>query len=54
MTVTKINKNGTGGASSTYGGEVHTEFWQGSPKERDHLEVPGAGRRRILKWIFKK
>jgi hypothetical protein len=45
---------GGGGASSTYGGEVHTEFWRGSPAEREHLEVSGADRRRILKWIFKK
>jgi hypothetical protein len=48
------NQEGMGGASSTYGGEVHTEFGRGSPTERDHLEVPGADRRRILKRIFKK
>jgi len=51
---TKIKKNGMGGSSSTYGGEMHIEFWWGSPTVRDHLEVPGADRRRILKWIFKK
>ena len=52
--VTKTKKNGMGGASSTYEGEVHTEFWRGGPTERDNLEVPGANRRRLLKWIFKK
>ena len=51
--VTKIKKNEMGGESSTYGGEVHTEYWRESPTERDHLEVPGADRR-ILKWVFKK
>jgi len=34
-------------------GEVHAEFWRGSPTERGHLEVSRADRR-ILKWIFKK
>jgi len=43
-----------GGESSTYGGEMYIEFWRGSPTEREHLEVPGADRRIILKWIFKK
>ena len=52
--MTKIKKDGMGGASSRYGGEVHTEFWPGSPTERDHLEVPSTDWRRILKWLFKK
>jgi hypothetical protein len=51
--VTKIKKSGMGGASSAYGGEVHTEFWRGNLTERGHLEVPSADRI-ILKWIFKK
>ena len=35
-------------------GEVYTEFWWGNPRERDHLEDPGADGRTIVKWIFKK
>jgi hypothetical protein len=34
--------------------EVHTEFWWGNPKERDHLEDLGVDGRMILKWILKK
>jgi len=33
---------------------VHTEFWWGNLKERDHLEDPGIGRRMILRWTFRK
>jgi hypothetical protein len=33
--------------------EVHTDFWWGNPRERDHLEDPGVDGR-IVKWIFKK
>jgi hypothetical protein len=29
------------------------ETW-GNLRERDHLEDPGADKRKILKWIFKK
>ena len=35
-------------------GEVHTEFWWGNPRERDHLEGPDIDGKTILKWIFKK
>jgi hypothetical protein len=35
-------------------GEVHTEFWWGGLRERDHLEDAGVDGREILKWIFKK
>jgi len=39
---------------SAYGGkvEVHTGFWWGNLKERDHLEDLGIDRRIILQWIF--
>jgi hypothetical protein len=31
------------------GGEVHTEFWLGKLRERDHLEDPGLDGRIILR-----
>ena len=42
-----------GGACSTYGGEeVHTGFWWGNLRERDHLEEPDVDGNIILRWIF--
>jgi len=40
----KIEKNEMGGACNTYGGrrELHTGFWYGNLRERDHLEDPGV------------
>jgi hypothetical protein len=35
-------------------GEVHTGFWWGDLRERDHLEDLRIDWRIILKWIFKK
>jgi len=44
-----------GGACNMYeGGEVHTGFWWGNLRERDHLEDPGIDGRMILSWIFSK
>jgi hypothetical protein len=37
-----------------YGGEVHTGFWWGDPRESDHLGDPGVDGRIILRWIFGK
>jgi len=34
--------------------KVHTGFWWGDLREKDHLEDLGIGGRVILKWIFKK
>jgi len=34
-------------------GEVHTGFWWGNLRERDHLEDPGVDGRIILRWIFR-
>jgi hypothetical protein len=33
---------------------VHTEFWWGDLRERNHLEHLGIDGRIILKWIFEK
>jgi len=33
-------------------GEVHTGFWWGNLRERDHLEDPGVDGRIILKWML--
>jgi hypothetical protein len=35
-------------------GEVHTGFWWGDLRERDHLEDLDVDGRIISKWIFKK
>jgi hypothetical protein len=34
--------------------EVHTGFWWGNLRERDHSEDPGVDGRIILRWIFRK
>jgi hypothetical protein len=33
---------------------MHTKFWLGSVKGRDHSEDIGVGGRIILKWILRK
>jgi hypothetical protein len=33
---------------------MHTGFWWGNLRERDHLEDPGIDGRIILRWIFRK
>jgi hypothetical protein len=35
-------------------GEVHTEFWWGKLRERDHLEDPSVDGTIILRWVFRK
>jgi hypothetical protein len=43
-----------GRVRSTYGGEVHTEFWWGDMMQGGHLEDPGVDGSIILKLTFKK
>jgi len=33
---------------------VHTGFWWGNRRERNHLEDPGVDERKILRWVFRK
>ena len=33
---------------------MHTWFWWGILRERDHLEFPGVDGSIILRWIFRK
>ena len=33
---------------------MHTGFWCGNLRERNHLEDPGVDGRVILRWIFRK
>jgi len=33
---------------------MHTGFWWGDVRERDHLKDQGVDGRIILKWIFRK
>ena len=51
----QIEKNEMGGVLVRMGGgKVHTGFWGGNLRERDHLENLIVGWRTILKQIFKK
>jgi len=34
-------------------GQVHTWFWWGNLKQRNHLEITGIDGKIILKWILK-
>jgi hypothetical protein len=34
--------------------EVHTGFWWGNLRERDHMEDPRMDERIILRWILRK
>jgi len=33
---------------------VHTGFWWGNQRERDHVEDPGIDGMIVLSWIFRK
>jgi hypothetical protein len=51
----QIKKNEMGGHAAGMGsGVVHTGFWWGKLRVRDHFEDIGIGGRIILKWIFKR
>jgi hypothetical protein len=43
-----------GHVARTGRGEVHTGFWWGKLRERDHLKDVVVDGKIILKWIFKK
>ena len=43
-----------GRACSTYEGEVHTGFWWGKLREKDHLKDPGVDGWIVLKWNSEK
>ena len=48
------SENEMGRTCSTYGRDVYTGFWWGSPREREYLEDPGVDGRIILRRIFRK
>jgi hypothetical protein len=33
---------------------MHTKFWLGSPKERDHSEDLDIDKRTVIKWVLRK
>jgi len=45
-----------GRACSAHGGRgvVHTGFWWGNLRERDHMGDPRIDESIILRWIFRK
>ena len=51
-----IEKTEIGRALNTYGwtGELHTGFWWGNLRERDHFGDPRIDGRIIIGWIFGK
>jgi hypothetical protein len=46
-------ENEMGRESFALGGEVHTGFWWGNLRERDHFEDPGVDGSIILRGIFR-
>ena len=50
----QIKRRWAGHEARMGSGEVHTGFWWGDLRERNHLEDPVVDGRIILKWIFKK
>jgi hypothetical protein len=52
ISVMKSRKMRWTGLVARVGGEVNTEFWWGTPKEKRIFGNPGVVGRIILKWIF--
>jgi hypothetical protein len=50
----KFEKNEMGRACSAYGGEVHSGFWWGNLREKEHLDDTGVNGRKRLRWIFRQ
>jgi hypothetical protein len=50
----KIEKINMSGTCSKYVGEVHTGFWWGNLRERDHLEDQNVNGMIILRRIFRR
>jgi hypothetical protein len=51
----QIEKNQMGAHVERIGrGEMHTGFWWGKLKDRDHVEDPSVDGTIILRWVFGK
>ena len=56
VAVIKMRRMRWTGHVARFGGreEVHTGFWWGNLRDREHMEDPSVDGRIILRWIFRK